>query len=71
MLTREDCKKRLFTVGIKLGVSPRLIALRLLDESDKDAMMTGEIGIECLELFVRLWMAAEMPDYAKGLYRGL
>lgn len=28
--------------------------------------MTGEIGIECLELFVRLWMAAEMPDYAKG-----
>jgi len=38
MKTPDECKKILFTVGIKLGVSPKLISTRLLNDLDKSDM---------------------------------
>lgn len=67
MLTKEDCKRILFKVGIKFGVSPRLISERLLDAQDKCDMLNGEVPIEYLEVAVKAWMDAGQPDYAHGL----
>lgn len=66
MLTKDDCKRILFKVGIKFGVSPKLISERLLDTKDKSDMLNGEIPIEYLELAVKAWQDAGMPDYANG-----
>ena len=66
-LTKEDCKRILFKVGIKFGVSPKLISERLLDAQDKCDMLNGEVPIEYLEVAVQAWMDAGQPDYAKGL----
>jgi hypothetical protein len=66
-LTTDDCKKILFKVGIKFGVSPKLISERLLDAQDKCDMLNGEIPIEYLEVAVKAWQDAGMPDYASGL----
>jgi hypothetical protein len=66
-LTKQDCQKILFKVGIKFGVSPKLISERLLDAQDKCDMLNGEVPIEYLEVAVQAWMAAGMPDYASGL----
>lgn len=66
-LTTEDCKKILFKVGIKFGVSPKLISERLLDAQDKCDMLNGEVPIEYLEVAVKAWMDAGQPDYAHGL----
>jgi len=66
-LTTEDCKRILFKVGIKFGVSPKLISERLLDAQDKCDMLNGEVPIEYLEVAVQAWKDAGMPDYSKGL----
>lgn len=66
-LTTDDCKKILFKVGIKFGVSPKLISERLLDAQDKCDMLNGEVPIEYLEVAVKAWQDAGMPDYASGL----
>lgn len=66
-LTKEDCKRILFKVGIKFGVSPKLISERLLDAQDKCDMLNGEIPVEMLEVAVKAWMDAGQPDYAHGL----
>lgn len=63
MLTKEDCKRILFKVGIKFGVSPKLISERLLDAQDKCDMLNGEVPIEMLEVAVKAWMDAGQPDY--------
>lgn len=65
-LTKEDCKRILFKVGIKFGVSPALISTRLLDAQDKCDMLNGEIPVEMLEVAVKSWMGAGQPDYANG-----
>ena len=65
-LTAEQCKKILFNIGIKLGVSPRLISTRLLSREDKDDMLNGLLPIEALETHVKVWMDNGMPDYANG-----
>lgn len=65
-LTREQCQKKLFNVGIKLGVSPKLISTRLLSIEDKRDMLNGLIPDEALECHVKCWMEAGMPDYANG-----
>ncbi len=66
-LTTDDCKRILFKVGVRFGVSPKLISERLLDAQDKCDMLNGEIPIEFLEVAVKAWQDAGMPDYAKGL----
>lgn len=65
-LTKDECKKILFKVGIKMGVSPRLISERLLDAEDKCEMLNGETPIELLEVAVNVWKDAGMPAYADG-----
>lgn len=66
-LTKEQCQKKLFNLGIKLGVSPKLISTRLLSNEDKQDMLEGLIPDEALECHVKCWMEAGMPDYANGL----
>jgi hypothetical protein len=65
-LTTEQCQKKLFQLGVKLGVSPKLIASRLLSKDDKDDMLKGLLDDEMLEVAVKAWMDARMPDYANG-----
>lgn len=65
-LTPEQCKRKLFNIGIKLGVSPKLISERLLSSDDKQDMLNGLIPDEALECHVKCWMEAGMPDYAHG-----
>lgn len=65
-LTTDDCKKMLFKVGITLGVSPKLISERLLDDLDKGSMLRGEITIVELEESVKVWMGNGMPTYSAG-----
>lgn len=67
MPTREECKKILSKLGFKLGVSPALIATRLLSEDDKQDMVNGDVPMEALECAVKVWMENGMPDYAHGL----
>lgn len=66
MKTIDECKKIIFKIGIKLGVSPKLISTKLLTESDKQDMLCGEISDEALEAHVNTWMASGMPDFAHG-----
>jgi hypothetical protein len=64
--TREQCQKILFNLGIKLGISPKLISERLLSDLDKVDMMGGVISIEALEYAIGAWRGCGMPNYAHG-----
>jgi len=64
--TTEQCKRILFNLGIKFGVSPKLISERLLSKEDKQDMLNGDVPLETLEVAVELWKQAGMPDYANG-----
>jgi hypothetical protein len=66
MLTKQECQKILFKIGIELGVSPKLIATRLLSEDDKQDMMNGDLSTEALICHVNVWKENGMPDYANG-----
>lgn len=66
MPTTDDCKKIIFKIGLELGVSPNLIATRLLSNDDKQDMLAGLIPDETLVTAVKCWMEAGMPDYANG-----
>lgn len=66
MPTRDECKRILSRVGLKLGVSPNLISSRLLDPYDKELMLSGEVTFEILCVATKMWMDAAMPDYANG-----
>ena len=65
-LTTSECKSILFKVGLRFGVSPKLISERLIDAQDKCDMLNGEMPIEYLEVAVKAWMDAGQPDYANG-----
>ena len=66
MPTRLECQRTLSKLGVKRGVSPNLIATRLLSDDDKADMMDGNLPDHVLELAIRLWMDAKQPDYAHG-----
>ncbi len=66
MPTPEQCRKQIFDVAIKLGVSPRLISTRLLSVDDKNDMLEGLLPTETLVTAVKAWIDAKMPDYANG-----
>lgn len=66
MPTRDECKSKLFRLGIKFGVSPTLISTRLLSPEDKEDMLNGLISDEALECHVKVWIENKMPDYANG-----
>jgi hypothetical protein len=67
MPTEQECKRILSKLGFKLGVSPKLIATRLLDDNDKQDMLEGVLTIVELEACIAVWQANGMPDYAHGL----
>jgi len=67
-LTIVQCQKMLFDIGIKIGVSPKLISTRLLSNEDKQDMLSGLLPVDCLVIGVRTWLAAGMPDYANGKF---
>jgi hypothetical protein len=64
--TIEQCKKRLFKIGIKLGASPKLISTRLLSTDDKKDMVEGHLDDVSLETAVEVWIKNKIPDYANG-----
>ena len=64
-MTPDECKSIIFKLGLKLGVSPRLIATRLLCPKAKQDMLNGDFPLESLELHVKVWMEAGMPDLVK------
>ena len=66
-MTKEECKRILSKLGFELGVSPSLIATRLMNEKDKVDMMEGVISIASLRANVEVWRDNGMPDYAHGL----
>lgn len=67
MISREECKNILRKIGYRLDVSPKLIAERLLSTEDKEDMLSGLLTQNMIELAVKDWKNAGMPDYANGL----
>ena len=67
MPTAKECQTILFNLGIKLGVSPKLISERLLSLNDKRDMMGGSFQIVELEANIVAWKESGMPDYSHGL----
>lgn len=65
-LTDEACKNIIKSMGQRLGIDPKLITTRLMDENDKNDMREGNLSISVLELHVTLWIKAGCPDYAHG-----
>ena len=66
MPTARECQSMLFQIGVKLGVSPKLISERLLSIDDKKALLEGCLSITDVELHTVTWVASGMPDYAHG-----
>ena len=64
--TKEECQRILSKLGFKIGISPRLVSLRLLSNQDKQEMLEGKFSEENLEQHIRLWIQNGMPDYAQG-----
>lgn len=67
MPTARECQTILFNLGLKLGVSPKLISSRLLSLKDKRALMDGSLSIASLEANIVAWIESGMPNHANGL----
>lgn len=65
-MTVEECKRMLFKLGIKHGVSPRLISEMLLSKEDKEDMLNGLVSFETLDCHVQTWKEYGMCNYANG-----
>ena len=50
--TKQQCQKIIFDLGVKFGVSPKLIATRMLTPQAKCDMLNGDLTIEQLEMWV-------------------
>lgn len=53
-LTKQECQRIIFNLGIKFGVSPKLISTRMLNAQDKCDMLNGDLTIEQLEKSVEV-----------------
>lgn len=63
MPTATECKALLTKIGFKVGISPRLISLKLLSPGDKKDMLAGLYSQDEIEAHVRTWLANGMHDY--------
>jgi hypothetical protein len=63
LLTKDECKKIISRLGFELGVSPKLVALRLLNDLDKTDMLNGDLPIASLRAHMEVWRDNGMPDY--------
>lgn len=61
MRTKKECQKILFDLGIRLGLSPRLMSDHLLDDNDKIDMMSGVLSIEALQSSIELFKLHTLP----------
>lgn len=68
MPTKEQCRSMIFKTGLKLGVSPKLIAERLLSDDDKEDMLEGRLKQDVLEVAVKVWKDNGMPDYRNAKF---
>ena len=68
-LTDKQCKSILFNLGIKHGVSPRMISERLLSPEDKVDMLNGDVPLESLDLHVKLWKEGGCEDMNNPRYK--
>ena len=66
MTTVNECKTMLFKLGLKHGISPKLISERLLSKDDKEDMLQGFITYELLDEFVKVWKEQGMCNHADG-----
>lgn len=69
MPTADECRRMIFNVGLKCGISPKLIATRLLSEEDKNDMLAGLVDAQYLEQAVRVWCANGSPDYVGAVQK--
>lgn len=69
MPTADECRRMIFNVGVKLGISPKLIATRLLSEEDKNDMLSGLVDAQYLEQAVRVWSENDSPDYVGAVQK--
>lgn len=65
-ITVEECKRMLFKLGLKHGVSPSLISSRLLCKEDKNDMLQGLVSFDTLDCAVAVWKEYGMCNYADG-----
>lgn len=67
MMTRtiSECKSILFKLGIKHGVSPKLISERLLSKKDKEDMVQGVISLDMLDCLVATWKEDGLRNYVE------
>lgn len=65
-LDDEQCKKLIFRVAMRCGVSPRLITTKLLSEQDKQDMRNGELPQEALTNHVEAFRDAGLPNRRAG-----
>jgi len=68
MKTKKECQSIIFKIGIELGISPKLIAERLLSAEDKDDMMNGLLTVDALKTHITIWIENGMPDYVQGVF---
>lgn len=68
-LTEKQCKSILFNLGIKYGVSPRMISERLLSPEDRVGMLNGDVPLESLDMHVKLWKEGGCLDMVNPDYR--
>ena len=66
MKSTKDCQSIIFNLGIKHGVSPKLISTRLLSTEDKQDMIAGVLTPDIIAIGIECWMSSGMPDYANG-----
>ena len=56
MLTKKECQRKIFNLGLKYGVSPKRISTHLLSECDKEDMINGVLKEGELEEHVKVWV---------------
>lgn len=61
-LTKDECKRIIYNLGIKFNVPPNIIATRMLRDRDKNDMLLGVLDIVTLEASVEAWKNEGMPD---------
>lgn len=66
LLTNEECTRIIAKLSKEFCVRPDLITTRLLSEEDMEDLRTCNFPIDELELHIKLWIRAGMPDYAHG-----
>ena len=62
MRTIKECKKLIFAVAVRLGVSPRIIMTECLTADDKKDIESGEITLDALILHIKYWLETKRQE---------